>query len=73
MLSGIVESGCQQRQLVTLPGVLGAMTPAATTASGPDAPNTATTNVVTRATIHPTVNGAATAGHHDWANSIATQ
>ena len=71
MLSGIVEIECRHHQLVTLPAVLGAITRARTPASVADAPDTAATNAVTDATIHPTVKGAATAGRHDWANSIA--
>jgi hypothetical protein len=73
MGSGIVETEGQQRQRLTLPGVLGAITSAPTPASGADAPDTAATNAVTRATIHPTVNGAAAAGRQDGANSIAMQ
>ena len=70
MLSEIVEGEFQQRRLVSLPGALCAMTPASTGALGPDAPDAAATNLVTHATIHPTVNGAAPAGRYEWANSI---
>lgn len=71
MLSGIVEPEFQQPRLVSLPGALCAMTPASTAASGPDAPDSAATTVVTHATIHPTVYGVSKAGRQDWANSIA--
>jgi putative hemolysin len=67
MLSGIVEALRQRCRLTTLPAVFGAVTPA----FGTDAPKAEATNVVTRATIAPTVKGAVRAGRQDWANSIA--
>jgi hypothetical protein len=75
----IDEPECLQRQRVTLSRTVDALvdadattqTPAATEPSAADAPDPEATKVVTPATIHPTVNGAATAGRQDWANSIA--
>ena len=62
-----------------LSGVLGAtagadatiQTPSVTAAFAADAPDSEATNVVTPATIHPTVNDAATPRRQDGANSIA--
>lgn len=73
MLSKIVEAECHARHLATLPGARRGITPTQTPASIADAPDPAATNVVTRATIHPTVFGAATARRQGWANSIVMQ
>jgi hypothetical protein len=73
MLSKTVEAECQARLLATLPRFLRAITLTQTPASIADAPDPAATNVVTRATIPPTVFGAATAGRQGWANSIVMQ
>jgi hypothetical protein len=68
MLSGIVEPEYRERGPVILPAIAGAVsgadattpTPAATLTSADDAPHPEATEIVARATIHPTVNGAAT-------------
>jgi hypothetical protein len=75
MLSRTVEPEYRERGPVILPEIAGAvtgadattLTPAATSAD--DAPHPEATEIVAHATIHSTVNGAATAGC--WAGSIA--
>jgi hypothetical protein len=95
MLCGTVEPECRQRKRVissarvdTVVGEVAiAAMPAAILISADDAPDRQATKGVARATIHPAVDGAATAGckllgaaRHtsaraygatDWANSIA--
>jgi len=75
MLSGTVEPECRECGSVNLPEIASTVscadgatsTPAATWAD--DAPDPEATEIVAHATIHPTVNGAATDGC--WAGSIA--
>jgi hypothetical protein len=77
MLSGTVEPEYQERGPVILPAIAGAVsgadattpTPAAILTWADDAPDPEATEIVAHATIHPTVNGAATVGC--WACSIA--
>lgn len=68
MLSGTVEPEYRERGPVNLPEIAGAVTgadattptPAAILTLADDAPDPQATIIVARATIHPTVNGAAT-------------
>jgi hypothetical protein len=68
MLSGTVEPECRECWPVNLPEIASTVscadgttpTPAATSADG--APHPEATEIVAHATIHPTVNDAATAG-----------
>ena len=77
MLSRTVEPEYRERGPVNLPEIAGAVTgadattptPAATLTLADDAPDPEATIIVARATIHTTVNGAATVGC--WACSIA--
>ena len=77
MLSRTVEPECREWGPVNLPEIAGAVTgadattptPAAILTLADDAPHPEATEIVAHATIHPTVNGAATAGC--WAGSIA--
>ena len=70
MLSGTVEPEYRERAPVILPAIVGAVsgadatipTPAAILTSAYDAPHPEATIIVAHATIHPTVNGAATVG-----------
>jgi hypothetical protein len=95
MLCGTVEPGCRQRKRVILAGIVDAVDGAVATTAMPaairipadDAPDRQATKDVARATIHPAVDGVATAGckllgaaRHtsaraygatDWANSTA--
>ena len=85
MLSGTEEPECRQRQLTIRLGNVGAVdggdptAPTATVvpAAADDAPRREATKALARATIHPTVTGAATQtsdglfGAIDWVNSIA--
>jgi hypothetical protein len=77
MLSGTVEPEYRERAPVILPEIAGAVsgadastpTPAAILTLADDAPHPEATIIVAHATIHPTVNGAATVGC--WPGSIA--
>ncbi len=77
MLSRTVEPEYRERGPVILPEIAGAVSvadattpsPAAILTSADDAPHPEATEIVARATIHPTVNGAATVGC--WPGSIA--
>lgn len=77
MLSGTVEPDYRERPPLILPEIAGAVsgadattpTPPATLTLADDAPHPEATEIVAHATIHSTVNGAATAGC--WAGSIA--
>jgi hypothetical protein len=75
MLSRTVEPEYRERGPVNLPEIAGAVTGADATTPTPavtladDAPDPQATIIVARATIHPTVNGAATVGC--WPGSIA--
>jgi hypothetical protein len=95
MLSGSVEPAFRRRHAPHLPGIVGLVSGRDTTSptapliliSAPDAPDRQATTAVTRATIHPIVNRAATAvrepflaatqtcvgtkGTPDWPSSIA--
>ena len=70
MHSGTVEPACREGGPVHLPEIASAMTGAdgttatraATLPTANDAPQPAATKNAAHATIHPTVNGAATAG-----------
>ena len=70
MHSGTVEPACRERWPVYLPEIAGAVTGAdgtaamrgATLTTADDAPQPAATKIAAHAIIHPTVNGAATAG-----------
>jgi hypothetical protein len=77
MLSGTVEPECRECSPVNLPEIASTVscadgttpTPAATLTLADDAPDPEATIIVAHATIHPTVNGAASAGC--WAGSTA--
>jgi hypothetical protein len=77
VLSRTVEPEYRERGPVILPEIAGAVsgadatipTPPATLTSADDAPHPEATEIVAHATIHPTVNGAATVGC--WPGSIA--
>jgi hypothetical protein len=77
MLSPTAEPDYQEHEPVILPAIAGAVsgadattpTPAAILTLADDAPDPEATIIVARATIHPTVNGAATVGC--WPGSIA--
>ena len=70
MLSGTAGPECRERPPEIVPALRDAVnganevipTPAATPASSYDAPHPEATKTIARATIHPTVNGIATAG-----------
>ena len=77
MLSGTVKPECPQRHRMILSGVVSAVdgadatspTPPAILSSADDAPDREATKAVAHATIHPAVNGVATAGRELFVNA----